>query len=97
MGLLADAGMFVRFAAGLKPFVQTASLDDCRNLLISPSIGLLDSDAVIRTVLDFLGAHSSANELTTEYWRQGGTLKVERREPYSTPASKVQPLHILKH
>jgi hypothetical protein len=66
-------------------------------LVISPSVGALDTEAVVRTVLDFLGAHSSANELTTEYWRQGGTLKVDRREPYSTPSSKVMALHSLRH
>jgi hypothetical protein len=66
------------------------------SLVISPSVGPLETEAVIRTVLDFLGTRSSANELTTEYWRQGGTLQVVRRDPYTTPASKVQALHILR-
>jgi hypothetical protein len=66
------------------------------NLVISPSVGSLDTEMVVRTVLDFLGTRSSANELTIEYWRQGGTLKVLRRDPYSTLASKVQALHILR-
>jgi hypothetical protein len=35
MGLLADAGMFARFAAGLRPFVQTVTVDECRDLLIT--------------------------------------------------------------
>jgi hypothetical protein len=37
------------------------------SLVISPSVGSLDTDAVVRTVLDFLGTRSSANVLTTEY------------------------------
>jgi len=66
------------------------------SLVISPSVGSFDTDAVIRLVLDFIGGNSSANELTTDYWRQAGTLKVVRREPYSTPSSKIMTVHSLR-
>jgi hypothetical protein len=29
-------------------------------------------------------------------WGEGGTLRVVRREPYATSASKVLPLHVVR-
>lgn len=67
------------------------------SLVISPSVGSLDNETVIRFVLDYIGRKSSANELTTDHWRQAGTLKVVRREPFSTPSSKIMAVHSLRH
>ena len=30
----------------------------------------------------------------TQHWRQGGTLKLVRREPYQTASAKILPLHL---
>lgn len=65
------------------------------SLLVSPRVGALDDERVVRTTLDFLRSHSAGHRLMADFWEQGRTLQVVRREPYITQAGKILPLHIL--
>lgn len=59
-----------------------------------PALGPLDEDDVVEAVLEHLG-QLPRNRLMTDVWRDGGTLRVARREPYVTAAGKIQSLHLL--
>jgi hypothetical protein len=62
-------------------------------VIVRPSVGPVDEVAVIRTVLDHLRSQPR-NRLMAEVWREGGTLRVARREPYvTTPSSKILSLY----
>jgi hypothetical protein len=65
------------------------------SMIVSPRVGAVDDEALSRTVLDALAARPGANRMMAERWRDGGTLRVVRREPHATSAAKVLPLHIL--
>ncbi len=62
-------------------------------VVASPRLGDLDEGAVIELVLQTLSAYPGGRAMT-EHWRQGGTLKVLRREPYRTESAKILPLHL---
>jgi hypothetical protein len=64
-------------------------------LVVSPRLGPLDVEKVITTAVDFLGTRSPGHRIMIDFWVKGGTLRVDRREPYATSAGKVHPLHIL--
>jgi hypothetical protein len=68
------------------------------SLLISPRVGPLDERLVVETVLDRLasGPHAAAARMMVDQWRQGGTLRVARREPHATAAGKVLSLHVVR-
>jgi len=66
------------------------------NLLITPRRGPVDEQAVVAAVLDFLDAVPHARGPYGERWRDAGTLRVRREEPYATGASKVLALHVNK-
>jgi hypothetical protein len=59
-------------------------------LLISPRVGPVD-DAAVGSA--FLAANSPATRLTELFWRESGTLRVERREPLATASGKVLHIH----
>jgi hypothetical protein len=61
-------------------------------LLVSPRIGQLEEDEVLRTALKFL-SEGAPQQMMVEVWRQAGTLQVVREEPKTTPASKIMSLH----
>ena len=63
-------------------------------IIVSPRIGPVDEDAVIKAVLSAVGFAGWSRRMA-ETWQHAGTLRVERREPYSTAASKLLPLHVL--
>jgi hypothetical protein len=65
-------------------------------LLVSPRVGHLSEDNVVAAVIDFLNDLPGAGGAFGERWREGGTLRVVRREPYATNASKVLALHTMK-
>jgi hypothetical protein len=65
-------------------------------LLVSPRIGDVRDDDVVAAVIDFLNDLPGAGGAFGERWREGGTLRVLRREPYATQASKVLALHTMK-
>ena len=64
------------------------------SVLVSPHIGPVDEDAVTETVLESLGFDVWSRR-QADLWRQNNTLRVKRREPYTTQAGKTLPLHVL--
>lgn len=61
-------------------------------VVVRPSVGRVEEPAVIEAVLGHLRA-KQRNRLMAEVWREGGTLRVARRELYATPAAgKILPL-----
>jgi hypothetical protein len=66
------------------------------SLVVSPRVGPVDEDAAINAVVGFLNHVPGASDNYGEQWRQGGTLRLIRREPYATGASKILALHVTK-
>lgn len=66
------------------------------SLLVSPRVGPVDEAAAIDTVVRFLNSVPNASDDYGEHWREAGTLRLVRREPYATGASKILALHISK-
>jgi hypothetical protein len=66
------------------------------SLVVSPRVGPVAEPAAIDAVVDFLNHVPGASDSYGERWRQGGTLRLIRREPYATAASKVLALHVTK-
>jgi hypothetical protein len=66
------------------------------SILVSPRVALEDEQAVVNTVLRFLTLRSSGHRLMAAFWQQGRTLRVQRREPYVTAASKTPPLRVIR-
>jgi hypothetical protein len=63
---------------------------------VSPRVGAVDEAALVHLVLDTLGARDTAHRMMTALWRDGGTLRVVRREPYATTTGKLQTLHVAR-
>lgn len=63
------------------------------SLAVSPSVGFLDEDEVVRVAHDTLAAGPSYKEMMAGVLRDGGNLRVVRREPYSTSGGKLLPFH----
>jgi hypothetical protein len=64
------------------------------SLLVHPRIEDIDEHAVLETVLTELRACPGGGVMA-DMWRESGTLRVHRREPHTTGAFKLLPLHIL--
>jgi hypothetical protein len=65
------------------------------SIVASLRVGALDEAKVVKTALEFLARHSVGHQLMAKFWEEGHTLGVVRREPYTTAAGKILPLHIL--
>ena len=65
------------------------------SIVVNPRVGAVDETALVETALAFLGKHSAGHGLMAQFWEEGLTLRVVRREPYATAAGKILPLHIL--
>lgn len=65
------------------------------SILISPRVGEVNEGDVIRETISFLGRFPGG-DIMSDQWVQGGTLRVVRREPYTTASAKILPLHIHK-
>jgi hypothetical protein len=63
------------------------------SLVVSARAGPISDQEVVAAVLRFLETYPGG-KLMAGIWRDTGTLRVERREPYLTSASKILPLHI---
>lgn len=63
-------------------------------LVVNPSIGPVDEDALKRTFLDTIGWGDGAMKMGSVLWDQAGTLAVRREAPISTKMGKVQPFHL---
>jgi len=62
-------------------------------LLVHPSVGLLESEAVAETFLMAIGAGSGVKRVSGLLWRDAGLLRVERRAPLTTATGKILHLH----
>jgi len=65
------------------------------NILVSPRVGNVNEEMVLATVFQVLHSYPGG-DIMSDKWRQGQTLRVLRREPYSTGSAKILPLHILQ-
>jgi hypothetical protein len=63
------------------------------SLVVSPRVGEVEEGAAVETVIAFLNRVPGASDDYAERWRQGGTLRLVRREPYATGAAKILALH----
>jgi hypothetical protein len=64
------------------------------SVLVSPHVGALDEQEIVDVVLGALATEGRRPEDVAALWRGAGTLRVVRREPYATSASKVLPIHV---
>jgi hypothetical protein len=65
------------------------------SLIISPSIGTIDEDAVIATVFTELRRSVPGGKLAAGLWSQGKHLQIKRMPPISR-MGKVMTLHLMK-
>jgi hypothetical protein len=66
------------------------------NLIVSPRLGPINEQQVVETSLQTLGAYGGGKRMMANYWREGETLQVERREPYATRSAKIPVLYNLR-
>jgi hypothetical protein len=64
------------------------------SLVISERVGAVSVRDVQGTVLSALGSPDGPHRMMAALWQEGGTLQVIRREPHTTKAGKILPLHI---
>jgi hypothetical protein len=67
------------------------------SLVVSPRVGEIDEDQLLRSALDVLASAPHANSgasMMAALWRDAKTLRVVRREPQATAAAKILPLHV---
>ncbi len=67
------------------------------SIVVSPRVGAVNESQLVEAVLASLGSRAGGNQMMAQYWQDGKTLRVVRREPYATSASKIQTLHVIKH
>ena len=63
-------------------------------LLINPSIGPVDDEAVANAFLDAIGKGSGGPRVAERVWREAQFLRVERQEPERTHSGKILHLHV---
>lgn len=61
-------------------------------LLVRPSVGPVDPDAVSNAFLEAIGPGSGTERIMALQWRQGRFLRVEREAPRAAPSGKI--LHL---
>jgi len=66
------------------------------SLLVSPSVGAIDEEAIIDTVMKGLERSSVASGLARVVWKQAKILRVKRMEPFWTHRGKLMPLHLAR-
>ena len=66
------------------------------SVLVSPRVGEIDEDALVRTVLNHLGGHSRGHRMMAGHLEQEGALRVLRQEPHATAVAKIPPLRVLR-
>jgi hypothetical protein len=66
------------------------------SLVASPRVGPLDAASVQACVVGFLNGLPRASDNLGDRWREGGTLRLVRREPHATGPGKVLPLHVAR-
>jgi hypothetical protein len=66
------------------------------SVIVSPRVGAVNADDLQATVLNLLAARDSGNRMMASLWRDGGTLRVVRREPYAASGGKILALHVAR-
>jgi hypothetical protein len=67
------------------------------SLVVSPRVGAIDEGRLVATALEGLGAAAGGAAVEMAgIWRAARTLGVVRREPYTTSAAKILPLHLAR-
>ena len=64
--------------------------------MVSPEVGEIDENEVIRTIISELGKGRDTQRMMAEMWSQANTLRIKRVRPYTTAAGKLLTLHINK-
>ena len=64
------------------------------SLLVSPRLGPIAESEIVEVFFRYLQAGGQGRAMMSQWWEDGSTLSVERREPEATGAAKVLPLHI---
>ena len=65
-------------------------------LLVSPTIGPLDTSLVGETFLAELERSSFSDKFGARVWRTAGTVEVRREQPVPTGVGKILPFHLLQ-
>ena len=77
---------FVEEADGALPTVA---------IVASPRVwGPSTKAELVETVIAALGEGGIGSEMMSSIWRDAGTLRVVRREPYATPGAKILSVHV---
>jgi hypothetical protein len=65
------------------------------SIAVSPGVGGLDEEELVRTVLRALGSEDGGRQMARA-WSEGQTLRVVRRQPYPGRSGKIQALHMIR-
>jgi hypothetical protein len=65
------------------------------SIIVSPSVGMVDDDDVISTVLDELSSTVSSGTMTASLWSQAEALRVKRMYPIQR-RGKIMTLELMK-
>ncbi len=63
------------------------------HVVVSPRVGPVDEPDVVSTVLATVAEGAAWRAMTAGVWRDGGTVRVRRREPYRTAGGKLHAFH----
>ena len=63
------------------------------SVVVAPAVGDVDESEVLSAVFEFL-REKPRNRLMADFWQQGDSVRVVRREPHLTAAAKILPLHV---
>jgi hypothetical protein len=61
-------------------------------LLVSPAIGPVDPDEVLRTFYEAIGRGAGAERVMSLQWRSAGLISVRRQDPRPTASGKILPI-----
>lgn len=89
-----------RFGGASTDYQMAETEDSGRTILdvvVSPDVGEVDEDALVRVILAELGRGNDTNRMMAEVWRQGRVLRVKREKPHLTAAGKLLPLHLRRN
>jgi hypothetical protein len=67
------------------------------SVFVSPELGVLDEDELIRIVLAELGRGKDMMRMMAKVWSQAKTIRIRRVRPIATARGKLLPLHIRKN
>ena len=65
------------------------------SVVARPSLGRIDEQEVVAAVIAHLRA-TPRNRLMADVWRDSGTVRLVRRDPYTSVSGKILPLHLVK-